>query len=72
MVDDTKQTHEVNVLRNVQPTAKRTAKNSVFLDLFQNKSYLLKLYKTLHLEAENPIQYRCLKNFLTMRILILR
>ena len=58
MVDDTKQTHEVNVLRNV----KRTAKNSVFLDLFQNKSYLLKLYKTLHLEAENPIQYRCLKN----------
>ncbi len=72
MVDDTKQTHEVNVLRNVQPTAKRTAKNSVFLDLFQNKSYLLKLYKTLHLEAENPIQYRCLKNFLTVRILILR
>ena len=72
MVDDTKQTHEVNVLRNVQPTAKRTAKNSVFLDLFQNKSYLLKLYKTLHLEAENPIQYRCPKNFLTVRILILR
>ena len=72
MVDDTKQTHEVNVLRNVQPTAKRTAKNSVFLDLFQNKSYLLKLYKTLHLEAENPIQYRCLKNFLTVQILILR
>ena len=30
--------------------AKRTAKNSVFLDLFQNKSYLLKLYKTLHPE----------------------
>ncbi|MDE6926422.1 MAG: hypothetical protein K2P59_14400 [Acetatifactor sp.] len=29
---------------------KRTAKNSVFLDLFQNKSYLLKLYKTLHPE----------------------
>ena len=62
--DDTKQIEEV--------MAKRTAKNSVFLDLFQNKSYLLKLYKTLHLEAENPIQYRCLKNFLTMRILILR
>ena len=32
--------------------AKRTAKNSVFLDLFQNKSYLLKLYKTLHPEDE--------------------
>ena len=30
--------------------AKRTAKNSVFLDLFQNKSYLLKLYQTLHPE----------------------
>ena len=32
--------------------AKRTAKNSVFLGLFQNKSYLLKLYKTLHPEDE--------------------
>ena len=42
MQDDTKQTQEV--------MAKRTAKNSVFLDLFQNKSYLLKLYKTLHPE----------------------
>ncbi|MCM1283855.1 MAG: hypothetical protein NC180_02910 [Muribaculaceae bacterium] len=30
--------------------AKRTAKNSVFLDIFQNKSYLLELYKTLHPE----------------------
>ena len=30
--------------------AKRTAKNSVFLDLFQDRSYLLKLYKTLHPE----------------------
>ena len=42
MHDDTKQIEEV--------MAKRTAKNSVFLDLFQNKSYLLKLYKTLHPE----------------------
>ncbi len=42
MQDDTKQIREV--------MAKRTAKNSVFLDLFQNKSYLLKLYKTLHPE----------------------
>ncbi len=42
MQDDTKQVQEV--------IAKRTAKNSVFLDLFQNKSYLLKLYKTLHPE----------------------
>ena len=40
MKDDTKQKQEIK--------AKRTAKNSVFLDLFQNKSYLLKLYKTLY------------------------
>ena len=42
MQDNTKQIEEV--------MAKRTAKTSVFLDLFQNKSYLLKLYKTLHPE----------------------
>ena len=42
MQDNIKQAQEV--------TAKRTTKNSVFLDLFQNKSYLLKLYKTLHPE----------------------
>ena len=42
MQDDIKQVEEI--------MAKRTAKNSVFLDLFQNKSYLLKLYKTLHPE----------------------
>ena len=41
-MNDTKQIEEV--------MAKRTAKNSVFLDLFQHKSYLLKLYKTLHPE----------------------
>ncbi|MCM1082307.1 MAG: hypothetical protein NC393_02645 [Clostridium sp.] len=41
-MDDIKQAQEIN--------AKRTAKNSVFLDLFQNKNYLLKLYKTLHPE----------------------
>ena len=47
MQDEAKQAQEVNVTRQM---AKRTAKNSVFLDLFQNKSYLLKLYKTLHPE----------------------
>ena len=46
MSDDTKQTQEVSVLRNAQPAAKRTAKNSVFLDLFQDKKNLLQLYKT--------------------------
>ena len=30
--------------------AKRTAKDSVFLDLFRNKGYLLELYRTLHPE----------------------
>ena len=44
---DTTQTQEANVTHHM---AKRTAKNSVFVDLFQNKSYLLKLYKTLHPE----------------------
>jgi hypothetical protein len=28
--------------------AKRTAKDSVFVDLFKDKKYLLQLYKTLH------------------------
>ncbi len=42
MQDKTKQTQEV--------MAKRTTKNSVFSDLFQNKSNLLKLYQTLHPE----------------------
>ena len=36
--------------------AKRTAKNSVFLDLFQNKSYLLKLYQTLHPEDKETTE----------------
>ena len=49
MQDNTKQTQKVNVTSHM---AKRTAKNSVFLDLFQNKRYLLKLYKTLHPEDE--------------------
>lgn len=45
MQDDTKHVVQVQEIK-----AKRTAKNSVFLDLFQNKTYLLKLYKTLHPE----------------------
>ena len=40
--DNTKQTQKVKT--------KRTAKNSVFLDLFQDKKNLLALYKTLHPE----------------------
>lgn len=36
--------------------AKRTAKNSVFLDLFQDKNNLLKLYKALHPEDETATE----------------
>ncbi len=61
MSDDTKQEREVK--------AKRTAKNSVFLDLFQNKSYLLKLYKTLHPEdtdaTEDTLDIVTIDNVLT-------
>ena len=61
MQDDIKQTQEV--------MAKRTAKNSVFLDLFQNKSYLLKLYKTLHPEdtkaTEDSLTDVTIENVLT-------
>ncbi len=61
MSDDTKQVQEVK--------AKRTAKNSVFLDLFQNKSYLLKLYKTLHPEdtdaTEDTLDIVTIDNVLT-------
>ena len=59
--DDTKQIEEV--------MAKRTAKNSVFLDLFQNKSYLRKLYKTLKPEdttaTEDSLTDVSIENVLT-------
>ena len=61
MQDDAKQIEKV--------MAKRTAKNSVFLDLFQNKSYLLKLYKTLHPEdttaTEDSLTDVTIENVLT-------
>ena len=61
MSDDTKQTQEVK--------AKRTAKNSVFLDLFQDKKNLLKLYKTLHPEdteaTEETLDIVTIDNVLT-------
>ena len=61
MSDDTKQTREVK--------AKRTAKNSVFLDLFQDKKNLLKLYKTLHPEdtetTEDTLDIVTINNVLT-------
>ena len=61
MPDDTTQTQEVK--------AKRTAKNSVFLDLFQDKKNLLKLYKTLHPEdtdaTEDTLDILTIDNVLT-------
>lgn len=49
--------------------AKRTAKNSVFLDLFQDKKNLLKLYKTLHPEdvdaTEDSLDIVTIDNVLT-------
>ena len=66
MSDNTKQTQEVN---ETCLMAKRTAKNSVFLDLFQNKTYLLKLYKTLHPEdttaTEDSLTDVTIENVLT-------
>jgi len=59
--DDIKQTQEVK--------AKRTAKNSVFLDLFQNKKNLLALYRTLHPEdtdaTEDTLDIVTIDNVLT-------
>ena len=61
MQDATKQVQEI--------MAKRTAKNSVFLNLFQDKSYLLKLYKTLHPEdtaaTEDSLTDVTIENVLT-------
>ncbi|WWR15364.1 hypothetical protein V1224_12920 [Lachnospiraceae bacterium JLR.KK008] len=49
--------------------AKRTAKNSVFLDLFQDKKNLLKLYKTIHPEdtdtTEDTLDIVTIDNVLT-------
>ena len=61
MSDDTKRTQKVK--------AKRTAKNSVFLDLFQDKKNLLALYKTLHPEdtaaTEDTLDIVTIDNVLT-------
>ena len=61
MQDNTKQIQEI--------MAKRTAKNSVFIDLFQDKRNLLKLYKTLHPEditaTEDSLTDVTIENVLT-------
>lgn len=60
-MEDAKQTQEVR--------AKRTAKNSVFLDLFQDKKNLLQLYQTLHPEdtdaTEDTLDIVTIDNVLT-------
>lgn len=67
MQDDTKQAQEVK--------AKRTAKNSVFLDLFQDKKNLLKLYKTLHPEdidtTDDTLDIVAIDNVLTYLLSVL-
>lgn len=64
MQGDIKQTIQMQ-----EAKAKRTAKNSVFLDLFQDKHYLLKLYKTLHPEdsaaTEDSLTDVTIENVLT-------
>ena len=61
MSEEIKQTQEIK--------AKRTAKNSVFLDLFQDKKNLLKLYQTLHPEdteaTEDSLDIVTIDNVLT-------
>ena len=60
-------THQKTQSRTKEP-AKRTAKDSVFTDLFQNPKYLLQLYQTLHPEdvsvTEADIHNVTIKNIL--------
>jgi len=62
--DETTQATDIQEVK-----AKRTAKNSVFLDLFKDKKYLLALYKTLHPEdtkaTENSLTDVTIENVLT-------
>ena len=60
---------EAGKFSSTKPVAKRTAKNSVFLDLFQDKKNLLKLYKALHPEdtgaTEDTLDIVTIDNVLT-------
>ncbi len=63
------------MFHDVQPAAKRTAKNSVFLDLFQDKKNLPALYKTLHSEdtdaTEDTLDIVTIDNVLTEVVTIM-
>ena len=61
-----------NVKKDQEDIMKRTIKDSVFTNLFQEKKYLLQLYKSLHPEdtdvTENDINDITIKNVLTDNI----
>ncbi len=61
-----------NVKKDQEGIMKRTIKDSVFTDLFQDKKYLLQLYKALHPEdtdvTENDLNDITIKNVLTDNI----
>ena len=61
-----------NVKKDQEKIMKRTIKDSVFTDLFQDKKYLLQLYKALHPEdtdvTENDLNDITIKNVLTDNI----
>ena len=61
-----------NVKKDQEGIMKRTIKDSVFTDLFQDKKYLLQLYKALHPEdtdvTENVLNDITIKNVLTDNI----
>jgi hypothetical protein len=58
-----------NDTKQIPVRAKRTAKNSVFLNLFEDKKYLLELYQTLHPEdtdtTEDDLDIVTIENVLT-------
>lgn len=54
-----KKEKEVNAVENRikdEEVAKHTIKDSVFTDLFQNKKYLIQLYRTLHPEDQDTTE----------------
>ena len=61
-----------NIKKDQEGIMKRTIKDSVFTDLFQDKKYLLQLYKSLHPEdtdvTENDLNDITIKNVLTDNI----
>ena len=50
------QTVSTQMIETYSVSAKRTIKDSVFSDLFQNKKYLMQLYQTLHPEDKKVME----------------